>query len=178
VGGLEPQGVGGLAAALLAAGCGYAAVRAEPPAGVERIAVGTFRVRSGPPVLGAWVAEAVAAELAATPGVSLASPSRADATVGGEVALAGDPALALAGTGAGPRGALADLQIRVRARLTTHDGAELRATDTLLARAIRELREEPAADEALGAGALRATAAEAGRRIVRALMTPVIRSPP
>jgi hypothetical protein len=153
--------------ALLVAGCGYAVVRAAPPAGVERVAVGSFRVRAGPPVLGAWIAEEVAREIAATPGVRLASASDADATVHGEVRLASDAAVALASTGAAPRAALAHLHLEVTATLTGRDGTALARTGELDARRPREMG---SADEAT---ALRSTAAAVARRIVSALLGPL-----
>lgn len=156
--------------ACLAAGCGYAIVRASPPAGVERIAVGTFTVRGGPPVLGAWIAEAVATELAATPGVTLARTGRADAVIQGEVRLAGDDAVALASGGSGPRAAAAETDLMVEALLFSRTGAPLRATGPLRLRALREVSETAAADEARESHALRAAAAWAGRAIARALL--------
>jgi hypothetical protein len=162
--------VAAAALASAAGACGYAVVRAVPPAGVERIAVGTFGVRAGPPVLGAWIAEAVATELAATPGVSLAGVDRADAVVQGEVRLAGDAAVALASGAAGPRAAVAEVQLEVGAALVGRGGAELRATAPLRLRALRTVAEAGAADQAHETRALRAAAAAAGRALVRALL--------
>ncbi len=153
-----------------AVGCGYAVVRAAAPAGVRRIGVGAFGVRAGPPELGAWIAEAVATELAATPGVSLASVRGADAVVRGEVRLAGDTAVALASTGDAPRAGVAATALEVHAALMGRDGAELRAVGPLHLQALRAVAETGAADQSRERHALRAAAAAAGRAIVRALL--------
>lgn len=153
-----------------AGGCGYAVVRASPPAGATRIGVGTFVVQAGPPELGAWIAQAVATELAATPGLSLARAGGADATVRGEVRLAGDGAVALASTGSAPRAAVAAAALEVEATLVGRDGAALRATGPLSPRVLREVAPTGAGDQAHERQALRAAAAAAGRVIVRLLL--------
>lgn len=145
-------------------------MRAAPPAGVTRIAVGAFAVRAGPPELGAWLAEAVATELAVTPGVSLANERGADAVVRGEVRLAGDAAMALSSTGDAPRAAVAATALEVRAALVGRDGAELRATGPLSPEALRAVSETGVADQARERHALRAAAAAAARAIVRVLL--------
>lgn len=160
-----------MALAATSGACGYAVVRAAPPAGVERIAVGAFEVRAGPPVLGAWIAEAVATELASTPGVSLAGPGRADAVVRGDVRLAADRAVALASGEAGPEAAVAEVALEVRAVLVGRGGDELRATGPLRPRALRTVADTGADDQARETRALRTAAAEAGRQLVRLLLS-------
>ena len=158
-------------ALLVLAACGYAPVQVHAPEGVRRVSVGAFVVTGGPPVVGGWVAQGVARELAVLRSVALSGGAGADASVRGSVALADEPALAQSssGPGGGPRSALASAVLEVRARLIRRDGAVLRDAGPLRVSAARLVAASGGADLARQRRALREVAADAARQIVQAL---------
>lgn len=158
--------------ALATCACGYAPLRTTLPAGLRRVAVRPFAVAAATPELGAWIAEDVAAELAASPGVELSSGGAADAIVSGRAEVVGDEAVVLAAGPGGPRAAMAAAMLEVSASLDARDGTTLRAAGPLRLQVTRAVHPVGAGDLARETRTMRALAAEAARAVVRALFAP------
>jgi len=159
-----------LAATLLASlGCGYRVVELRPPPGVRRVAVRSFAPGPATPRLGGLVAQAIALELTAGGRVALAVPAAADAVVTGEIRALDARAESIATRPEGARAALARMEIVVVGSLTSADGRVLRRAGPFRLGVLRPVAASADPDLLLEDRALRALAADAARRIVRAL---------